>query len=236
MPGLSRALILNLVKILIVEDDEKTAVLLRSGLSNSGYEVKWATDGLDGLAMLCSDKFSAAIVDIMMPGVDGLQMVEKIRSKGIETPVIFLSAKNTVSDKVKGLKTGGDDYLVKPFDFIELEARLEAILRRDQSDDNATAVLKIADLELDSLRRKVQRNGQKVELPSKEFSILEYLMQRPGRVVSKSMIMKEVWDYDFDPQTNVVEAAIYRLRDKIDKDFEKKLIQTVRGMGYVIED
>ena len=224
------------MKILIVEDDEKTAVLLKSGLSNSGYEVKWAVDGLDGLAMLCSDKFSAAIVDIMMPGVDGLQMVEKIRSKGIETPVIFLSAKNTVSDKVKGLKTGGDDYLVKPFDFIELEARLEAILRRDQSDDNASVVLKIADLELDSLRRKVQRDGHKIELPSKEFSILEYLMQRPGRVVSKSMIMKEIWDYDFDPQTNVVEAAIYRLRDKVDRDFEKKLIQTVRGMGYVIED
>ena len=224
------------MKILIVEDDEKTAVLLKNGLSNSGYEVKWAADGLDGLATLCSEKFSAAIVDIMMPGVDGLQMVEKVRSKGIDTPVIFLSAKNTVSDKVKGLKTGGDDYLVKPFDFLELEARLEAILRRDQSDETTTTVLKIADLELDSLRRKVQRAGKKIDLAVKEFSILEYLMQRPGRVVSKSMIMKEVWEYDFDPQTNVVEAAVYRLRDKVDKGFDKRLIQTVRGIGYVIEN
>jgi DNA-binding response OmpR family regulator len=186
--------------------------------------------------MLCSRKFNAAIVDIMMPGVDGLTMVEKIRDKGVETPVIFLSAKNTVSDRIKGLKTGGDDYLVKPFDFLELEARLEAILRRDHSDDDNISILRVADLELDSLRRKANRNGARLDLATKEFSILEFLMQRPGRVVSKSMIMSQVWEYDFEPQTNVVEAAIYRLRDKVDKGFDKKLIQTVRGVGYVIED
>jgi len=225
-----------MAKILIVEDDEKTALLLKNGLINSGYEVEWAIDGLDGLATLCSKHFNAAVVDIMMPGVDGLQMVEKVRSKGIKIPVIFLSAKNTVSDKVKGLKAGGDDYLVKPFDFIELEARLEAILRREKDDERPSSILKVADLELDSLRRKVHRGGRKIDLATKEFSILEYLMQRPGRVVSKTMIMREVWEYDFDPQTNVVEAAIYRLRDKIDKGYDKRLIQTIRGIGYVLED
>jgi two-component system, OmpR family, response regulator len=224
------------MKILIVEDDEKTAALLKNGLMQSGYTVSRAQDGLDGLAMLCSEKFAAAVVDIMMPGVDGLTMVEKVRQKGVETPVIFLSAKNAVSDRIKGLKSGGDDYLVKPFDFLELEARLEAILRRDHSDDGPSPKLRLADLELDSLSRKVYRNGQRLELATKEFSILEYLMQRPGRVVSKSMIMSQIWEYDFDPQTNVVEAAIYRLRDKVDKGFDKKLIQTVRGVGYVIED
>ncbi|MCH2209172.1 MAG: response regulator transcription factor [Lentisphaerales bacterium] len=224
------------MKILIVEDDEKTAALLSNGLKQSGYAVSRAQDGLDGLAMLCSEKFNAVVVDIMMPGVDGLTMVEKIRQKGVETPVIFLSAKNTVSDRIKGLKSGGDDYLVKPFDYLELEARLEAILRRDHSEDAVGTKLKLADLELDCLRRKVERNGQQLEFAAKVFAIFVYLMQRPGRVVSKSMIMSQVWDYDFDPQTNVVEAAIYRLREKVDKDFAKKLIKTVRGVGYVIED
>jgi two-component system, OmpR family, response regulator len=223
------------VKILIVEDDEKIAALLKNRLTQSGYDVFRAVDGLDGLAMLCSTTFNAAIVDIMMPSVDGLTMVEKIREKGIDLPVIFLSAKNTVADRIAGLKKGGDDYLVKPFDFLELEARLEAILRRDQTESDNVTCLRVADLELDSLGRKAQRAGKRLDLATKEFSILEYLMQRPGRTVSKTMIMKQVWEYDFDPQTNVVEAAIYRLRDKVDKGHEQKLIQTVRGVGYVIE-
>jgi two-component system OmpR family response regulator len=224
------------LKILIVEDDDKTASLVQEGLTHSGYEVTRTADGLDGLAALCSENFNAAVVDIMMPGVDGLTMVEKIRSKGIKTPVIFLSARNTVSDKVDGLKKGGDDYLVKPFDFLELEARLEALIRRDPGDNTPSSILKIADLELDSLKRKVIRDGKKIDLATKEFAILEYLMQRPGRIVSKNMIMQQIWEYDFDPQTNVVEAAVYRLRDKVDKEFEVKLIQTVRGLGYVIEE
>ena len=194
-----------------------------------------ATNGEDGLHYALTEAYDAAIVDVMLPKLDGLLLIAEIRKQGKNTPVIILSAKRSVEDRIKGLQTGSDDYLTKPFSFSELLARLQALIRRANNVSEATR-LTVADLTMDLLAREVTRSGLRIDLQPREFSLLEYLMRNAGRVVSKTMIMEHVWDYNFDPQTNVVEARMSKLRDKIDRDYEHKLIQTVRGAGYVIKE
>jgi len=223
------------MRILLVEDDIQTAKFIIKGLKQAGFSVNRAENGEDGLHFAQVEEDDLAIVDIMMPKLDGLSMIGRLRKKRITMPVIILSARNTVDDRVKGLQTGGDDYLVKPFSFSELLARIQAIIRRSGLKPE-TSILQVGDLKLDILRRKVFRNDKEIILPSGEFVLLEYLMQNVGRVVSKMMIIEHVWDYNFDPETNVIEARISRLRNKIDQPFKKKLLHTVRGFGYVIEE
>ena len=222
------------MKILLVEDDERTAAFIIKGLRQAGYVVEHAPDGETGLALAESEQFAAAVVDIMLPQRDGLSLVEQLRRHKVLTPVIFLSAKSTVDDRIKGLQSGGDDYLPKPFAFSELLARIQALMRRAASIAEPMS-LTVADLTMDLIRRKIWRAGKEIELQAKEFALLEYLMRNNGRVVSKTMIIEHVWDYSFDPQTNIVEARICRLRDKVDRGFERKLIHTLRGIGYKIE-
>ncbi len=222
------------MKILLVEDDIRTAGFIIKGLKQAGYTVLHAADGEAGFSWLQNEEFDLAIIDIMLPKLDGLSLIETTRQTGNQTPVLVLSARKSVDDRIRGLQSGGDDYLVKPFDFAELLARIQAILRRSGTSKEATA-LKVDDLELDVVRRKVIRAGEEIPLQALEFSLLEYLMRNAGKVVSKMMIINHVWDYNFDPQTNVVEARICRLRDKIDKPFGSRLIHTVRGVGYVLE-
>ena len=222
------------MRLLLVEDDAKIASFVIKGFKAEGFAVDHATDGLSGLEMALSETYDVMIVDLMLPVMDGLELIRRIRREGLRTPVIILSAKDRVEDRVKGLQSGSDDYLVKPFAFSELLARVQALIRR------ATGVaesqrLQVADLVLDLATHKVTRNGVRIELQPLEFSLLEYLMRNAGRVVSKTMIMEHVWDYHFDPMTNVVEARISRLRNKIDKPFRHKMIQTVRGVGYVLK-
>jgi heavy metal response regulator len=223
------------MRLLLVEDDLKIAEFVAHGLKEAGFVVDHTADGKDGLHMALTEAYDIAIVDLMLPGLDGLTLIEKIRRSNIHVPVLILSAKRTVDDRVKGLQRGGDDYLVKPFAFSELLARLQALLRRS---GNGTAVTTytVANLSLDIQSRKVFRDGLQIDLQPMEFKILEYLMRRSGQVVSKTMIMENVWEYNFNPQTNVVEARICYLREKIDKPFAPKLIHTIRGMGYVLED
>jgi DNA-binding response OmpR family regulator len=221
--------------ILLIEDDTKTAEFIKNGLREEGFSVHHAADGKSGLDYGLEDTFDAAIVDIMLPELDGLSLVEQLRSSGSTMPVLFLSGRKTVEDRLKGFQAGGDDYLVKPFSFAELVARLYALLRRSQV-ATPDSLLTVADLELDLLSHKVLRDGQLIELQQKEFALLSYLLQHKKRVVSKMMILENVWGYDFDPQTNVVEACICRLRDKIDADKEQRLIHTVRGVGYVLDE
>jgi len=197
--------------------------------------VHHAADGRTGLDLGLEDSFDAAIVDIMLPGLDGLSLVEQLRSAGSSMPILFLSGRKTVEDRLSGFKAGGDDYLVKPFSFAELVARLFALLRRSQP-ASEQSLLTVADLELDLLARKVSRGGQEIELQQREFALLSYLLQHRGRVISKMMILEQVWGYDFDPQTNVVEACICRLRDKVDSEKKQRLIHTVRGVGYVLDE
>jgi two-component system, OmpR family, response regulator len=223
------------MRILLVEDDLKIASFIVKGLQAAGYAVDHAADGEEGLHLLLSQSYDTAIVDIMLPKLDGLSLIAKMRAAKIRTPVIILSAKGAVDDRVRGLQTGGDDYLTKPFAFSELLARVQALIRRASGLSEPTR-LNVGDLSMNLLTREVTRKGKKIELQPLEFSLLEYLMRNAGRVVSKTMIMEHVWDYNFDPQTNVVEARISRLRDKIDRGFEKKLIQTVRGVGYVLRE
>ena len=194
-----------------------------------------ATNGEDGLHFALTETYDAAIVDVMLPKLDGLSLITEIRKQGKNTPVIILSAKRSVEDRIKGLQTGSDDYLTKPFSFSELLARLQALIRRANGVSEATR-LTVADLTMDLLAREVTRSGLRIDLQPREFSLLEYLMRNAGKVVSKTMIMEHVWDYNFDPQTNVVEARMSKLRDKVDKDYEKKLIHTVRGAGYVLKE
>ena len=220
--------------VLIVEDDVRTAEFVAKGLRQAGYCVEHAADGLAGLTLACSSTFDVAIIDIMLPKLDGITLIQELRQREIRTPVIVLSAKRTVDDRITGLQAGGDDYLVKPFSFSELLARVQALIRR-ASHTPESAILEVGGLSLDTQRRRVVRDGQKIELQPKEFELLEYLMRNTGRVVSKTMIMEHVWDYNFDPQTNVVEARVCRLRGKIDKGFDEPLIHTVRGVGYVLE-
>ncbi len=222
------------MKILLVEDDERTAAFIIKGLRQAGYVVEHAPDGETGLSLARTEEFATAVVDIMLPRLDGLSMVEQLRRDKVLTPVIFLSAKGTVDDRIKGLQSGGDDYLPKPFAFSELLARIQALMRRAAAISEPTS-LSVADLSLDIIRRKVWRAGREIDLQAKEFALLEYLMRNRGRVVSKIMIIENVWDYSFDPQTNIVESRICKLRDKVDRGFERKLIHTLRGVGYKVE-
>jgi len=223
------------MRLLLVEDDEKIALFVANGLRQAGFAVDHMQNGEDGLHMALNEPYDVAVIDIMLPKIDGLTLIEEIRSRGINMPVLILSAKRTVDDRVKGLQTGGDDYLTKPFSFSELLARVQALLRRSNGVSRATK-LEVADLVLHFHSRKVERKGRKIELQPLEFSLLEYLMRNAGQVVSKTMIMEHVWDYNFNPQTNVVEARICHLRDKVDKGFDKKLIHTIRGVGYVLKE
>ena len=223
------------MRILLVEDDLKIASFIVKGLRAAGYAVDHASDGEEGLHLALTEPYDTAIIDIMLPRLDGLSLIEKMRKGRVNTPVMILSAKGAVDDRVRGLQTGGDDYLTKPFAFSELLARVQALIRRAGGSSEPTR-LKVGDLSVDLLTREVTREGKKIELQPLEFSLLEYLMRNAGRVVSKTMIMEHVWDYNFDPQTNVVEARICRLRDKIDRGFEKKLVHTVRGVGYVLKE
>jgi two-component system, OmpR family, response regulator len=219
--------------ILLVEDDVKIASFVIKGLKSAGYAVDHARDGEEGLHMALSRPYDAAIIDIMLPRLDGLSLIGKMRTEKVNTPVIILSAKGSVHDRVKGLQTGGDDYLAKPFAFSELLARVQALIRRAGGISDPTRLTE-GDLSVNLLSREVTRGGKRIWLQPLEFSLLEYLMRNAGRIVSKTMIMEHVWDYNFDPQTNVVEARISRLRDKIDKECGQKLIHTVRGVGYVL--
>lgn len=222
------------MRVLLVEDDAKIALFVSRGLKEAGFAVDYADNGEDGLHLALTEPYDAAVMDIMLPKKDGLSVIEAMRGLGIQTPVLILSAKRTVDDRVRGLQSGGDDYLTKPFAFAELLARLQALIRRATGQANPTRLV-LSDLTLDLVTRRVERAGQKIDIQPLEFSLLEYLMRNAGQVVSKTMIMEHVWDYHFDPQTNVVEARICRLRDKVDRDFESKLIHTIRGVGYVLK-
>jgi two-component system copper resistance phosphate regulon response regulator CusR len=222
------------VKILIVEDELKTGQYLRQGLTEAGFVVDLARDGTDGLHLALYGEYDLVILDVMLPGLDGWQVLRALRDRGLHMPVLFLTARDQVEDRVKGLELGADDYLVKPFSFAELLARVRTILRRGKGVSEVTT-LQVADLELDLLRRRVSRAGRRIDLTAKEFGLLELLMRRQGEVLPRSMIASQVWDMNFDSDTNVIEVAVRRLRLKIDEAHEIKLIQTVRGMGYVLE-
>jgi two-component system OmpR family response regulator len=224
-----------MMRILLVEDDSKIASFITKGLKAAGYAVDNAGDGEKGLQMALTEPYDTAIIDIMLPKLDGVSLVEKLRREKIKTPVLTLSAKGSVEDRVKGLQAGSDDYLTKPFAFSELLARVQALIRRASGLTEPTR-LHVSDLSMNLLTREVTRGGLTIELQPIEFSLLEYLMRNAGRVVSKTMIMEHVWDYNFDPQTNVVEARICCLRDKVDRNFDANLIHTVRGVGYVLKE
>lgn len=222
------------MKILLIEDDARTAAFILKGLKQAGFTTVHAEDGKTGLFKAKTEEFDLAVIDIMLPMMDGFSVIEKIRAAKITTPIIILSAKNAVEDKIRGLQLGSDDYLAKPFSFSELLARIQALLRRANTASDPTT-LTVADLTIDLLSHRVTRGNVRIDIQPLEFQLLEYLVRNTGRVVSKTMIMEHVWEYNFDPQTNVVEARVCRLRDKIDKPFERKLIHTVRGFGYVLE-
>ncbi|WP_085089076.1 winged helix-turn-helix domain-containing protein [Azospirillum oryzae] len=219
------------MKILVIEDDRQAASYLAKGLKEAGHVVDVANDGKEGLFLAGAEHYDVMIVDRMLPGRDGLSLVQVLRAAGNDTPVLFLSALGSVDDRVKGLKAGGDDYLTKPFAFSELLARIEVLVRRRGAGQPQTR-LSVGDLELDLLSRSVRRAGKAIDLLPREFSLLEYLMRNAGSVVTRTMMLENVWDYHFDPQTNVIDVHIARLRQKIDKDFPTPLIHTVRGAGY----
>jgi two-component system OmpR family response regulator len=221
--------------ILLIEDDRTVADYIGKGLREGQHRVEHAADGTKGLASVRAGKFDAVIVDRMLPGVDGLTIIEDMRGRGDKTPVLILSALGDVDDRVKGLKAGGDDYLVKPFAFAELVARLEAIQRRQQANQFEVR-LKVADLEMDLLTHRVTRDGQVLSLQPREYKLLEYMMRHAGQVVTRTMLLENVWDYHFDPQTNVIDVHISRLRQKIDRGFDAPLLSTVRGAGYLLQD
>jgi two-component system, OmpR family, response regulator len=221
------------MKILVVEDDRETASYLVKGLSESGYTVDRADDGREGLFLASSGDYDAIVLDRMMPNMDGLAMLGALRAAEIRTPALILSALGSVDDRVTGLRAGGDDYLVKPFAFSELLARLEALLRRGSAAPTMTKI-RVADLELDLLTRTVKRAGKLIEVLPREFRLLEYMMRNAGHVVTRTMLLEHVWDYHFDPQTNVIDVHVSRLRQKIDKNFDRPLLHTVRGAGYCL--
>jgi len=222
------------MKFLIVEDDDEVAGYVAKGLAEAGHVAERAADGREGLYRATGEKFDALIVDRMLPGgIDGLTLIETLRRSGDTTPVLILSALAQVDERVKGLKAGGDDYLTKPFAFSELQARLEAILRRGQGKAPET-VLRVADLAFDLLKREVTRGGKKLDLQPRELKLLEYLMRHAGQVVTRTMLLEGGWGYHFDPQTNVIDVHVSRLRQKIDKQFERPLLHTVRGAGYCL--
>jgi two-component system OmpR family response regulator len=221
------------VRALLVEDDATIAEFVLRGLREAGFAVDHAPDGEAGLAAAAAQPYDVAIVDLMLPKRDGLSLIEELRRRGVSTPVLILSARRSVDDRVRGLQSGGDDYLTKPFAFAELLARVQALVRR-ASRAPETTTLTLEDLTLDLLSRRVTRGGKPIDLRPREFTLLEYLMRNAGKVVSKTMILSHVWEYNFDPQTNIVDVLVSRLREKIDRPFEKKLLQTVRGVGYVL--
>ena len=222
------------MRVLVVEDDPKIASFVAKGLKQSGFAVDQAGDGEDALALALATPYDAAVVDVMLPKLDGLGLVGALRARQVATPVLFLSAKGSVDDRIRGLQAGGDDYLVKPFAFSELLARVQALIRRAHRETDPIS-LTVGDLVMNLLTREVRRDGRVIELQTREFQLLEYLMRNAGRAVSKTMILEHVWDYSFDPQTNVVDVVICRLRNKIDRGSERKLIHTIRGVGYVIK-
>jgi len=221
------------VRALLVEDDATIAEFVVRGLREAGFAVDHAADGDAGFDLAAVEPYDVAIVDLMLPKRDGLSLIESLRARGVTTPVLILSARRSVDDRVRGLQTGGDDYLTKPFAFSELLARVQALVRRAARATEPTT-MSVADLAVDLLSRRVTRAGVAIDLRPREFALLEYLMRNAGKVVSKTMILSHVWDYNFDPQTNIVDVLVSRLREKIDRPFEQKLLQTVRGVGYVL--
>ena len=223
------------MKALIVEDDETIAAFVAKGLKQAGFAVDHTGDGESGLQLASQATYDVAVIDLMLPKLDGLALIEEMRRRRVTTPVLILSARHSVDDRVRGLESGGDDYLTKPFAFPELLARVQALIRRATGAASSTRLV-AGDLALDLMSRRASRGGRELEpLRPREFALLEYLMRNAGRVVSKTMILSHVWDYTFDPRTNVVDVLVFRLRDKVDRGFEKKLIQTVRGIGYVLK-
>jgi two-component system OmpR family response regulator len=222
------------MRVLVIEDDSKIASFVVNGLKQNGFAVDHADDGEKGLALAGVVSYDSLVLDLMLPRLDGLSLLRQLRAKKVLTPVLILSAKAGVDDRVKGLQAGGDDYLPKPFAFSELLARVQALIRRASHTAEPTR-LSAGDLTLDLLTREVTRGGQKIELQAREFALLELLLRHPGRAVTKTMTLEHLWDYSFDPQTNVVDVLVHRLRAKVDKDFPVKLIQTIRGVGYVLK-
>ena len=221
------------MRILVIEDDLTVSQYILSGLQSSGHDVTIANEGLKGLSVATKETFDAMVVDRMLPGMDGLTLIETIRKAGNSTPVLILSALSDVDDKVQGLKAGGDDYLTKPFAFLELLARIEALVRRSSIQEDTTS-LQVDDLYIDLISRKVLRQDLEIKLKPREFQLLEYMMRNKRQIVTRAMLLQAVWNYHFDPQTNVIDVHISRLRQKIDKDFSVSLIRTVRGVGYVL--
>ena len=222
------------MKLLVVEDDKQIASFIEKGLREAGFNVDLCHDGSSGLEHGLTNDYDAAIIDLMLPGLDGLSLIEQLRLRHINTPVLILSAKQSVDDRIKGLQKGGDDYMVKPFSFNELLARIQALIRRDRKHAEPT-ILNYRGLKMDLLRRIVSRDDKKINLPAKEYALLEYMMRNPEIIISKTSILERVYDYSFDPQTNVVDVLVCRLRNKVDRDYEQKMIYTVRGMGYVLK-
>lgn len=221
------------MRLLLIEDDRKISSFIDRGLKEAGFSVDTASEGVKGQSLALSELYDVAVIDIMLPGLDGLSIIETMRQRGVETPVLILSARQSVDDRIRGLQKGGDDYMIKPFSFSELLARVQALIRRDKSNLKSTS-LTAGDVQMDLLRHEVYRGDEKIELPAKEYALLEYMMRNPDVVLSKTSILEKVYDYGFDPQTNVVDVLVCRLRNKVDKDFDHKMIHTVRGMGYVL--
>jgi two-component system OmpR family response regulator len=222
------------MRLLVIEDDPKLATFITGGLRQNGYAVDHAADGLDGLALARQGHYAAAVIDLMLPKLDGLALIETLRAEKNKLPVIILSARAKLDDRIRGLQAGGDDYLTKPFAFSELHARLQSLIRRAQPGDGATT-LAAGDVTLNLLTREVTRAGRRLDLQAREFALLELLLRHPGRVLTKTFLLERLWDYSFDPQTNVVDVLVCRLRAKVDRDFDAKRIQTVRGAGYVFK-
>ena len=223
------------MKILVVEDEQKTGDFLKQGLTEAGFIVDLARDGIDGLHLATTETYDLAVLDVMLPSLDGWEILRRIRIQGLSLPVLFLTARDGIEDRVRGLEAGADDYLVKPFAFAELLARIRTLLRR-QSKVREADFLQAADLQLDLIKRRATRSGRRIDLTAKEFTLLELLLRRKGEILPRSLIASLVWDMNFDSDSNVIDVAIRRLRAKVDDEFDRKLIRTVRGMGYVLED
>ncbi len=223
------------MRVLVVEDDKKIASFVTTGLKQAGFAVDHSGDGEEAYALASATPYDVGIVDVMIPKMDGLTLVQNLRKDDIKIPIIFLSARGSVEDRIKGLQSGGDDYLTKPFSFAELLARVQAIIRRSTQSTTESTRLSAGDLSMDLLTREVTRSGKKIDLQPREFALLEYLLRNTGKVVTKAMILEHIFDYSFDPQTNVVDVLVHRLRGKVDKEFPRKLIHTYRGIGYALK-